>query len=108
MNNDIGFWSTPNEMHAIRHELGHAVRYTITDNQYSEIERIRLSICDKIGLEEWSMGNSIELKRAAGRYLSHYGLADTDEFIAESVAEFLNGKPRKTASDVVRLLRGKR
>lgn len=36
--------------------------------------------------------------------LSRRGMEDCDEFIAESVAEYLNGSPRKIARQVAEIL----
>ena len=38
--------------------------------------------------------------------LSKYGMTNVNEFIAESIAEYMNGKPRETAKKVVELLIG--
>lgn len=106
-NHKYGFWSTSSEMHGIRHELGHAVRYTISERQYKKIDAIRNEILGKTGISEWSMYDSVENRKVAGKYLSYYGLKDTDEFIAECVAEFMAGNPRKTATDVIKIIRGR-
>ena len=94
-------------MHSIRHELGHSVRYTLTDSQYEKINAIRENILTKTGVTKWSMTDTIEHRKSAGKYLSYYALKNTDEFIAEAVAEFMDGNPRKTASDVIKIIRGK-
>ena len=96
---DVGFWSTPSPAHTIRHELGHAIEDALKDkydigaiNAYRQ--EIRTEILRSRG------------KKSPEDYLSGYGLSKTSEFIAESVAEYLDGNPRETAKEVVRLLKG--
>lgn len=102
-----GFWSTPNTEHFIRHELGHAIQHMATDHnkwKRARIEEMRKSIVDSIGITNWSMTDTPEHIKMAGRYLSYYGLKDTGEFIAESVAEYMGGNARETARKVVEIL----
>lgn len=102
-----GFWSTPQAEHVIRHELGHAVQHMIIDQNVwkkKRIEAMRKDIADSIGITNWSMNDTKEHMKAAGEYLSYYGLKDTGEFIAESVAEYMSGNTRETAKKVVEIL----
>lgn len=95
----IGYWSTPSPAHVIRHELGHAIDFSLRDKyDVSVVNAYRQEI-------------RTEIMRSRGKkhpedYLSEYGLSKTSEFIAESIAEYLNGNPRETAKEVVRLLKG--
>jgi len=103
----VGFWSTASEFHAIRHELGHAIdssfRATLSESEYnrraSQIYELRKKIQEEVlktqkGTQEYA------------KYLSKYAFTNTKEFIAESIAEYLDGKPRETAKTVVNLLLG--
>ena len=102
-----GFWSTPQAEHVIRHELGHAVQHMVTDRNVwkkKRIEAMRKDIADSIGITNWSMNDTKEHMKAAGEYLSYYGLKDTGEFIVESVAEYMGGNTRETAKKVVEIL----
>jgi len=103
----IGFWSTASELHAIRHELGHAIDWslkaTLSEFEYNhrvgQINKLRSKIQEEVlktkkGSQEYA------------KYLSRYAFTNTKEFIAESIAEYLDGNPRKTAKTVVSILLG--
>lgn len=103
----IGFWSTPNAMHSIRHELGHAIEklyYRSDLEMMREITELRQSICDEVGVEVWSMQDSRETIKKAGQFLSYYGLMDNSEFIAESVASYMSENPKPVAEKVINIL----
>lgn len=104
---DYGYWSTGEAEHSIRHEIGHAIDYTyLRDNnspKLSEITKMRESIMKECGIKEWSSDDKEHFK-AAGEYLSYYGLKNDKEFVAESIAEFMAGNPRATAQKVVEIL----
>lgn len=100
-----GNWSTASEMHSIRHELGHAVEKTLTSQQLSDIEQIRINTMQKLGIQEVDVSNPNKADMlVAGTELSYYGLKSTGEFIAESVAEYLNGHARTVAQSVVNII----
>ncbi len=103
----IGFWSTPSELHTIRHEIGHAIDYSIkvilNESEYNrrikQINELRQNIQEEVlktkkGSQEYA------------KYLSRYAFKNTKEFIAESIAEYLDGNPRETAKTVVNILLG--
>jgi len=98
-----GFWSTNAPEHQIRHELGHAVEMSLSQEKIKEIENIRLNIIDQCGITQWSR-NDFSHFEVAGKYLSYYALETNGEFIAESIAEYLNKKPRKTALKVIEII----
>lgn len=103
----IGFWSTPNAMHSIRHELGHAIEklyYRSDLEMMREITELRQRICDEVGVEVWSMQDSRETIKKAGQFLSYYGLMDDGEFIAESVASYMSENPKPVAEKVINIL----
>ncbi len=106
---EYGFWSSDNAAHTIRHEAGHAIQHFFLDTNIDKREKIQLlrnkiaALClDKKG---WSMNDTSGMIKAK-EYLSYYGLKDIGEFVAESVAEYMNGNPRNTAKEVVEILIG--
>lgn len=104
MKND-GKWSTASEMHTTRHEIGHGIFETIrrNDKDYELKSKKILDIMNKI---KDSAPEEVKKRRKYySGYLSEYGFDSIDEFVAESVAEFLNGKPRETARAVVEILK---
>ncbi|MBD5130881.1 MAG: hypothetical protein HDT43_13305 [Ruminococcaceae bacterium] len=106
-NFDIGAWSTSAPEHSIRHELGHAVGHWLTDNSPEKLKKIsalRNQIESNTELTFWTQDESVENMQKAGKYLSYYALYSDDEFIAEAVAEYMNGDPRETARKVVEIL----
>ncbi len=117
-----GQWSTGHYMHTFRHELGHALQkhLLLTDvacnDKIKRISEIRDSIfadiTDKFSLTSDSESDIIKKDRNEykRRILSRYGLdadEDIDEFISECIAEYVNGKPRNTAKEVVEILLSK-
>ena len=98
----IGHWSTPEALHTVRHELGHAVADSIATpatikNIHDYMEDVK---------KERLKRNRARDYAPASEYLSDYGFTNVHEFIAESVAEYLAGNPRPTAIKVVELLKG--
>jgi len=107
-NFEAGLWSTNNPEHAVRHELGHAVGYWLTEADaviLNKISVLRNQLLKDCGIEIWDLNrNTKEQKQAAGRLISHYALRNDKELIAESIAEYMAGNPRKIAKNVVDLL----
>ncbi len=105
-----GNWSTGSPEHVLRHEMGHALqrKLKIYDPTYQDkvdkISKIRENLISSLtNLPD----NDIVKEKA--RILSVYGFTpeeSCDEFIAECIAEVANGKPRKTAKQVVEILKG--
>lgn len=104
----LGFWSSSDAMHSVRHELGHAVQRLYYDRGSREvqqaIESMRLQVLKDCGITRWSKNDTEEHKLAAGKYLSYYGLMDDGEFIAESVASYMSDNPMPLAVKVVETL----
>lgn len=106
-NFNLGFWSTDNAEHAIRHETGHAIQHWLTDNnsdKFNKIAELRNNVMASCGITTWSLKDTPEHMKAAGNVLSYYALKNEGEFIAESVAEYMTGNPRDTAKQVVEIL----
>lgn len=100
---EAGWWSTPEALHTIRHELGHAIHYAIgTDEKNAAINSLRKSIQD----ERLRRNRSGDRNHKYADWLSEYGMTNTKEFVAESIAEYLVGNPRETAAKVVQILIG--
>lgn len=101
-----GQWSTSSYLHTYRHELGHALQnqLSVSDSMYEEklekIERLRQGLLEKF------KNNVTDIGKYKANILSIYGFDSLDDFISESVAEYLNGKPRETAQKVIDILRG--
>lgn len=90
-----GFWTTSSPFHVLRHELGHAVAdsmASVVSKKYKAIHELWMETVEKH--KPWEYAD----------VLSRRGMEDCDEFIAESVAEYLNGSPRKIARQVVEIL----
>ena len=106
----IGFWSDSAAEHAVRHEFGHAVQHLFTDNNAEKLKKIsdlRQKILKDCEITEWKLDDTPENTKKAGQLISYYALRNDGEFIAESVAEYLNGNPRDTAKKVIEILLGK-
>lgn len=103
----MGFWSTKAKEHTIRHEAGHAVQHWLTDNNSDKLDKLtelRENIKKICGITEWNMFDTKENMKKAGEFISYYALRDNGEFIAESVAEYMDGNPRETAKKVIEIL----
>jgi hypothetical protein len=107
-----GHWSTGNPMHAFRHELGHAWQKQLekTDKKYNEkIAKIKQKKNDFWNaLTAKPDYGTLNLEAEQKKILSRYGLDqnyEIDELISECVAEYVNGKPRAFASEVIAILR---
>lgn len=81
--------STDSPYHHIRHEMGHAVERWCRENKPKTISTIR----DMLKYGDITKDD-----------LSSYGLTTPSEFIAECVAEYMNGNPRRVAKTVTELL----
>lgn len=106
---DVGFWSTAAREHSIRHELGHAIEKLVKNNDevFGQIEALRQTIMDECGLTEQIIAKQTYTKeqmKKAAEYLSYYGMYSEGEFIAEAMAEVMNGNPRKVASTVLDII----
>ena len=113
-----GTWSTSDPLHAIRHELGHALHNGVGFAKSRPVlEPIYESWKAETGLSgQWDVIANRRAGRTddelfkdmkkAGETLSAYGMTSIEEMVAESVAEYMNGKPRAFAVKVVHALMG--
>jgi hypothetical protein len=108
INLDMVFWSTNKHEHAVRHELGHAVWYMLTEADAAKRNKIfalRNQLLKDCEIDVWYLNkNTKEQKQAAGKLISYYALRNEKELVAESIAEYMAGNPRETAKNVVELL----
>lgn len=108
---EAGFWSTKEKEHVIRHEAGHAIQHMILDKNLKkskEIAFLRKTMAEKYGVykrEDWEKGRKdLKKMKDVGKEFSYYALYSDGEFVAESVAEYMAGNPRKIAKEVVKIL----
>lgn len=104
---ELGFWSTGDAEHFVRHEVGHAIQHWLTDNDAAKLNKIsvlRQQVMKDCGITNWSMSDSKENMAKAGNVISYYALQKDGEFIAEAIAEYIAGNPRSVAKKVVEIL----
>lgn len=83
-----GFFSTDSNLHIIRHEFAHAIHDVVEGNVLSELRKYRRSV---------SLEISKDVSFRAGW--------DDYEFVAECLAQYLNGHPSKIATEVVEIIK---
>ena len=83
-----GFFSSNSNLHIIRHEFGHAVHDVVEGTVFSELMKYRRSV---------SLQISKDVSFRAGW--------DDYEFVAECLAQYLNGHPSKIATEVVEIIK---
>ena len=83
-----GYFSTGSNLHIIRHELGHSVHDVVDGTVHSELMKYRRSVSLQISKD-----------------VSFRADWDDYEFVAECLAQYLNGNPSKIAIDVVEILK---
>ena len=116
---EAGKWSTNSPYHTLRHEYGHAIieKLKLSDDwalKEANISDIMQSIQNKAFDEAKKISESIDemdvkvVKKYYEKQISSYGMQDIDEFMAECIAEYLNGdkKCRTTAKKVIHILLG--
>lgn len=104
---EYGFWSDGDAEHGIRHEAGHAIQHLFTDkdaDKLNKISEMRKQVMKECGIDQWSARDTKEHMKAAGNIISYYALKTDGEFIAEAVAEYMNGKPREMAKKIIGVL----
>lgn len=108
---ELGFWSTNNFQHVIRHEAGHAIQHMILDKNPEKaklIEELRKEIANKYGVygkENWlKEKRNFDKMKIIGEEISYYALYTDGELVAESVTEYMAGNPRDIAKKVMEIL----
>ena len=110
-----GSWSTGSPFHSIYHELGHVVQHMILDNDTIAQRKIDILydqiFSDIIGTDIWSAKNEALIKKgctgAKEIGFCYYGLKDSGEFVAESIAQFfISDSPCEIAKNVITILKG--
>lgn len=112
---ETGAWSTGSAFHTVYHELGHAVQHMILDNNALKKNKIdvlyRKTFSDILGAETtWKIDEDTAAleKKTKEAGFSYYGLRNSGEFVAESIAQYyLSDKPGEIAKQVVEILKGK-
>lgn len=104
-----GLWSTPSVYHPVRHELTHAwindqVRLHPVEWEIKKGKLLILFESFKTEASRLISDEGVKSKLAYGRLLSYYASDNLDEFIAEGVAEYLNGSARPLARQIVEIL----
>lgn len=108
-----GGWSSPNPLHSIYHELGHAVQHMYLDNHPALQEKIEVlykqTYRDILGentvwtMETEAAGSYGRRAKAAG--FSYYGLRNASDFVAEAIAQYYcMNNPGTITFDVINLL----
>ena len=83
-----GFFSTDSNLHIIRHEFAHAIHDVVEGNVLSELRKYQRSV---------SLEISKDVSFRAGW--------DDYEFVAECLAQYLNGHQSKIATEVVEIIK---
>ena len=99
--NKSGEWSTAHYLHAIRHEIGHAIQleHKLNDPLWSEkLEQIK-EIMNS--LPEY---NNKEFKDKYS--VSKYAMKNLNEFISECIAKSMMKKPGVLVNKVVKIIKG--
>lgn len=106
-----GLWSTPSVYHPVRHEMTHAWIYDqirLHPNEWA-VKKAQLNELYESFMNDASgliKTEGVKLREAYGRLLSYYASENLDEFIAEGVAEYLNGGTRPLSRQIVKILLG--
>ena len=99
--NKSGGWSTAHYLHALRHEIGHAIQLEhklndpLWDNKIEQISAIMSS------LPEY---NNIEFRDDYS--VSMYAMENLDEFISECIAKSMMKKSGEIVNKVIKIIKG--
>ena len=98
--NKSGEWSTAHYLHAIRHEIGHAIQleHKLNDPLWNEKYAKICKIYDELN-------ESID-KQGIAYTVSRYAMVNTDEFISECIAKSMMKKPGVLVNTVVKIIKG--
>lgn len=110
-----GAWSTNSPFHSVYHEIGHAVQHMLLDKNAILKNKINILYSETfsaiMGSDAWSVSSKdIIAKGCTGAKnigFSYYGLRNSGEFVAESIAQyFLSENPSEISKRVVEILKG--
>ena len=98
--NKSGEWSTAHYLHAIRHEIGHAIQleHKLNDPLWAEKYAKICKIYDKL--------NEPIDKKGVTYSVSKYAMKNVDEFISECIAKSMTKKPGVLVNKVVKIIKG--
>lgn len=111
----LGAWSTPDAMHSIYHELGHAVQHMLLDGDARKRNAINVFfketyssvLGDKFTWTSEGAVAATMTEKVKSVSFSYYGLRNAGEMVAESIAQyFLSTEPSEIAKTVVKILNG--
>lgn len=110
---EFGWWATGTEKTILSHELGHAVHHAFVpdalyDPKKSQLEKLFEETKANLGVTKWQGCNEdMDKIKECGEVLSYYGLRNVNEFVAESVCEYMTSdNPREVAVKVYKILMG--
>lgn len=112
---DLGAWSTPDAMHTVYHELGHAVQHMLLDDNAKKRNAIdgffKETYSSILGNDfSWTEDGAVAMamaQKAKEASFSYYGLKSSNEMVAESIAQyFLSKDPGDIAKKVINILIG--
>jgi hypothetical protein len=110
---EFGWWATGTEKTILSHELGHAVHHAFVpdalyDPKKSQLENLFEETKANLGVTKWQGCNEdMDKIKECGEVLSYYGLRNVNEFVAESVCEYMTSdNPREVAVKVYKILMG--
>lgn len=99
--NKSGEWSTAHYLHAIRHEIGHAIQLEHKLNDPLWNEKLKAIQDIMRSLPEY------DNNKFKGKYtVSKYAMQDINEFISECIAESMNKKAKYTSKQVANIIKG--
>jgi hypothetical protein len=111
---EMGGWSSASPMHSVYHELGHAARYMLIDENPILENKIKVlynkTYRDILKTNKWTMRSDMLDKfgaMAKNAGFSYYGLRNESEFVAEAIAQYYcSENPGKIAREVMEILKG--
>ena len=117
-NHDAGWWSSPNELGIVHHEMGHYAHFRLDGaNGSTECDRKLESLLSEfrddaangvsVDWDAWGSPGSIDpdvMKRAASNGLSGYALSNTHEMVAEAFAQLYDGNVSDASKKVLKTL----
>ena len=110
---DGGAWSSKSPFHSVYHELGHATWQMVAAENYTLKNKIEdlfsAKYSDIMGAEtEWKLqGDDIPdlAKKAKDAGFSYYGFRNSDEFVAEAIAQYYcSDEPSKITKEIIKTL----